>query len=103
MLYVKISIMNATCEVFKYYKGEPQKVFVVHHRNLNPADNDISNLQLLTQKNTYNYTEHLINQFLLNVKFAAKHLKAVIMVELIFVPQNVKMYSISKNIIKRKY
>lgn len=34
--------------IWRYHYGEIPDGYVVHHRNLNPADNDISNLQLLT-------------------------------------------------------
>lgn len=38
-------------DVWRYYNGDipTDNVYDVHHRNLNPTDNDISNLQLLTK------------------------------------------------------
>ncbi len=35
--------------VYYYYFGEIPKGYVIHHKDLNPANNDISNLQLLTK------------------------------------------------------
>ena len=37
-------------DIWQYYNGEipADNVYEIHHRNLNPADNNIENLQLLT-------------------------------------------------------
>ena len=35
--------------VWEYYNGKIPKNYVIHHRDFNPANNDISNLQLMTR------------------------------------------------------
>ena len=38
-------------DVWRYYYGEIPEGYEIHHRDLNPANNDISNLQMLTREN----------------------------------------------------
>ena len=53
-------------DVWQYYKGEIPEGYVIHHKDFNPANNDISNLQLLTAR------EHKRLHAIYNGNFAQK-------------------------------
>ena len=56
--------------VYSYYFGEIPDDYVIHHRDHNPANNDISNLQLITQ------IEHRqIQRFIVLIRVPLKQLQ----------------------------
>lgn len=73
--YIKKGIQYLHCEIWKSYHGKIPKGYQIHHKDNNPDNNDISNLEIKEKKEHRSY--HSKKWAKENREYLIKHLKKI--------------------------